>query len=93
MQSAPLRDDLSGSASHTTDCASPYVNRRDRPRPITRIMWQRRRARARRLPVVQLGEIGRLWGAQAAPPTARQILSQWFFGNRGKFIVSAPVRN
>jgi penicillin-binding protein 2 len=26
------------------------------------------------------------WGAQAAAPTARQILSQWFFGDAGKFI-------
>jgi penicillin-binding protein 2 len=26
------------------------------------------------------------WGAQAAAPTAREILSQWFFGNRGQFI-------
>jgi penicillin-binding protein 2 len=29
------------------------------------------------------------WGAQAAAPTARQILSQWFFGDRGKFISGA----
>jgi penicillin-binding protein 2 len=29
------------------------------------------------------------WGAQAAAPTARQILSQWFFGNRGKFVAGA----
>jgi penicillin-binding protein 2 len=29
------------------------------------------------------------WGAQAAAPTARQILSQWFFGNRGKFVSGA----
>jgi penicillin-binding protein 2 len=26
------------------------------------------------------------FGAQAAAPTARQILSQWFFGNRGKYV-------
>ncbi len=26
------------------------------------------------------------FGAQAAAPAARQILSQWFFGNRGKFV-------
>jgi penicillin-binding protein 2 len=29
------------------------------------------------------------WGAQAAAPTARQILSEWFFGARGKFIAGA----
>jgi penicillin-binding protein 2 len=29
------------------------------------------------------------WGAQAAAPTARQILSQWFFGKRGNFIAGA----
>jgi penicillin-binding protein 2 len=29
------------------------------------------------------------WGAQAAAPTARQILSQWFFGRQGKFISGA----
>jgi penicillin-binding protein 2 len=29
------------------------------------------------------------WGAQAAAPTAREILSQWFFGHRGKFIAGA----
>jgi penicillin-binding protein 2 len=29
------------------------------------------------------------WGAQAAAPIARQILSQWFFGNAGKFIAGA----
>jgi penicillin-binding protein 2 len=29
------------------------------------------------------------WGAQSAAPTARQILSQWFFGSRGKFIAGA----
>jgi penicillin-binding protein 2 len=29
------------------------------------------------------------FGAQAAAPAARQILSQWFFGNRGKFIAGA----
>lgn len=29
------------------------------------------------------------WGAQAAAPTARQILSEWFFGRRGKFIAGA----
>jgi penicillin-binding protein 2 len=29
------------------------------------------------------------FGAQAAAPAARQILSQWFFGKRGKFIVGA----
>jgi penicillin-binding protein 2 len=29
------------------------------------------------------------WGAQAAAPTARQILSQWFSGKRGKFIAGA----
>jgi penicillin-binding protein 2 len=27
------------------------------------------------------------WGAQAGAPAARQILSQWFFGSRGKFVV------
>ncbi len=27
------------------------------------------------------------FGAAAAAPAARQILSQWFFGNRGKFII------
>jgi penicillin-binding protein 2 len=26
------------------------------------------------------------WGAQAAAPAARQILSQWFFGKRGAFV-------
>ena len=29
------------------------------------------------------------WGAQSAAPTARQILSQWFFGSRGKFVAGA----
>jgi penicillin-binding protein 2 len=29
------------------------------------------------------------FGAQAAAPAARQILSQWFFGNRGKFVVGS----
>jgi penicillin-binding protein 2 len=29
------------------------------------------------------------FGAQAAAPAARQILSQWFFGKRGKFVVGA----
>jgi hypothetical protein len=26
------------------------------------------------------------FGAAAAAPAAREILSQWFFGNRGQFI-------
>jgi penicillin-binding protein 2 len=29
------------------------------------------------------------FGAAAAAPVARQMLSQWFFGNRGKFVVGA----
>lgn len=29
------------------------------------------------------------WGAQAAAPAARQILSQWFFGHRGRFVAGA----
>jgi penicillin-binding protein 2 len=29
------------------------------------------------------------FGAQAAAPAARQILSKWFFNNRGKFVVGA----
>jgi len=29
------------------------------------------------------------FGAQAAAPAARQILSQWFFGNRGSFVAGA----
>jgi cell division protein FtsI/penicillin-binding protein 2 len=29
------------------------------------------------------------FGAVAAAPVARQILSQWFFGNPGKFIVGS----
>jgi penicillin-binding protein 2 len=29
------------------------------------------------------------FGAQAAAPAARQILSQWFFGNRGQFVTGS----
>ena len=29
------------------------------------------------------------FGAQAAAPAAREILSQWFFGSRGKFIAGS----
>ena len=29
------------------------------------------------------------FGAQAAAPAAREILSQWFFGNRGNFVAGA----
>ena len=29
------------------------------------------------------------FGAEAAAPAARQILSQWFFGKPGKFIAGA----
>jgi penicillin-binding protein 2 len=29
------------------------------------------------------------FGAAAAAPAAREILSQWFFGNRGKFVAGA----
>jgi penicillin-binding protein 2 len=29
------------------------------------------------------------FGAQAAAPAAREILSQWFFGKRGQFVAGA----
>ena len=29
------------------------------------------------------------FGAQAAAPVARQILSQWFYGKRGQFVAGA----